>query len=151
MAKGSETQVNFVKLNALSTAQWHEVLKLRSEVFVVEQACIYPDPDEQDQHALHGLWESGDELVAYTRMVLAGEKASIGRVITKSGHRSRGLGKALIASAIAQCQKEGITNISMSAQAHLCQFYRSLSFISEGRMYLEDGIPHLHMVYAPKA
>ncbi len=138
---------------ALTLAELYALLQLRSEVFVVEQACAFQDIDGHDQAALHllGYTEAG-ELVAYARLFEAGRsyaQASIGRVVTSPRHRGHGLGRALLHEAIAQCEVQfGRQPIKIGAQQYLLGFYQSFGFVAEGEGYLEDGIPHVHMVRA---
>jgi len=136
---------------ALTLAELYALLQLRSEVFVVEQTCAFQDIDGQDQTALHllGYTEAG-ELAAYARLFEAGRsytQASIGRVVTSPRHRGHGLGRALLHEAIAQCEVQfGPQPIKIGAQQYLLAFYQSFGFVEEGEGYLEDGIPHVHMV-----
>ena len=141
-----------VSFEALSNQELYALLKLRAEVFVVEQNCVYLDLDDKDQqgHHLLGL-NSQQQLLAYARLLPQGisypDYASIGRVVTTASLRGTGAGKALMQYAIdraAELFKN--TPIKISAQAHLEPFYRELGFLPQGEDYLEDGIPHLAMV-----
>ncbi len=137
----------------LSKEQLYALLALRQEVFVVEQHCPYLDADGQDQVATHllGLTEDG-QLATYVRLLPTGTSyenhAAIGRVITAPFARGKGLGRALMREAVMQAQQlwPG-TPIKLSAQAHLQSYYSSVGFSSIGDIYLEDGIPHIGMVY----
>lgn len=128
----------------------YDVLQLRSEVFVVEQDCVYQDIDGKDQKALHILGYKDDELVAYTRCFKPNDyfkEASFGRVIIKENARKYGYGHGLITETIAAMKDEyNETVIRISAQTYLLKFYESHGFIREGEGYLEDGIPHVNMV-----
>lgn len=133
----------------LSTDELYALLQLRSEVFVVEQNCVYQDVDDFDQLAAHLLMYLDDRLIAYSRLIPPGlkyETASLGRVVTRATARGDGHGKALMISALEHCKKrwpqDGIT---ISAQAYLEDFYKSLNFITESEPYLEDNIPHIQM------
>jgi ElaA protein len=134
----------------LRVAELYEVLRLRSEVFVVEQQCIYQDMDGFDSQAMHLLGVQHGELQAYARCFGPGVKfaeASIGRVLTRSTQRATGLGHALIDQAIsATSQVWGPQAIRIGAQAHLAGFYAKHGFKDDGQPYMEDGIPHLEMV-----
>ncbi|QKG58894.1 GNAT family N-acetyltransferase [Hymenobacter sp. BRD128] len=138
---------------ALTLAELYAVLQLRSEVFVVEQTCPFQDIDGQDQAAYHllGHAESG-ELAAYARLFGAGisyAQASIGRVVTSPRHRRAGLGRQLLAQALAECEARfGAQPIKIGAQQYLQAFYESFGFVPQGAGYLEDGIPHLYMLRA---
>lgn len=133
----------------MTALEWHRVLALRSEVFVVEQNCAYQDPDGKDVVSYHILMESGEELVAYARLLPPGvsyPEASIGRVVSSPRVRGLGWGKALMEVAIAQTQKQfGTNEICISAQSYLLKFYQDLGFVAEGEEYLEDDIPHFKM------
>lgn len=126
------------------------MLQLRSEVFVVEQDCVYQDIDGKDEKALHILGWDNDILVAYTRCFKPGEyfdKASIGRVIVKENHRKFGYGHEILKASISEIQDRYQTNnIKLSAQQYLTRFYESHGFKQTGEGYLEDGIPHIAMI-----
>lgn len=137
------------RFNELSTAELYDVLRLRSEVFVVEQNCVYQDIDGKDLPALHLLAYIDQVLVAYSRIFKPGDyfpEASIGRVVVDSRFRGKNYGYALMEKAI-QCVAEeiGAVRIHISAQQYLQKFYESLGFAPDGHFYLEDGIPHLGM------
>lgn len=133
----------------MTALEWHRVLALRAQVFVVEQNCAYQDPDGKDVVSYHLLMESGEELVAYARLVPPGvsyAEAAIGRVVTSQTVRGKGWGKALMEIAIAQIQKKfEVNEICISAQSYLLKFYNDLGFAAEGEEYLEDDIPHWKM------
>lgn len=133
----------------MTALEWHRVLALRAEVFVVEQNCAYQDPDGKDVVSYHILMESGEELVAYARLLPPGvsyPEASIGRVVSSPRVRGLGWGRALMEVAIAQTQKQfGTNEICISAQSYLLKFYQDLGFVAEGGEYLEDDIPHFKM------
>ena len=134
----------------LTKEELYEALQLRSEVFVVEQDCVYQDIDYKDQKALHVLGFKNDKLVAYTRIFKSGdyfEKASIGRVVVAKNERINKYGyQIMIASIDAISIFFNETEIKISAQKYLIQFYESLGFIMIGEEYLEDGIPHIGML-----
>lgn len=138
------------KFNELSNQELYEILQLRSEVFVVEQTCIYQDIDGKDYKALHLFGEKEGEIVAYTRLFKAGDyfdNTSIGRVAVKQIHRSFGYGHQIIKESInAIYNNFGISNIEISAQKYLQSFYESHGFKAFGPDYLEDGIPHIAML-----
>lgn len=134
---------------ALSLAELYNVLQLRSEVFVVEQNCVYQDIDGKDQKALHVIGEYNGETVAYCRIFKSGdyfEQSSIGRVIVKESYRDRKWGHNLIREAIEAIKNSfGETEITISAQLYLKKFYESHGFVQTSEEYLEDGIPHIEM------
>ncbi|MBC3206866.1 GNAT family N-acetyltransferase [Pseudomonas sp. SWRI111] len=135
----------------LGKEQLYAVLKLRSDVFVVEQKCAYPDLDGQDlegdTHHLMG-WED-DQLMAYLRLLdpeSQGGDVIIGRVITAPAGRGKGLGHAMMEQALKQAEKHWPqVPIYLSAQAHLQGYYGKYGFDVAGEEYLEDGIPHIGM------
>ena len=134
----------------LRVSELYEALRLRSEVFVVEQHCIYQDMDGFDKQAMHLLGVQGGELKAYARCFEPGVKfaeASFGRVLVQPAARSTGLGHALLEQAIlATAQVWGPQAIRIGAQAHLVGFYARHGFKDMGKPYMEDGIPHLEML-----
>ncbi|WP_299431100.1 GNAT family N-acetyltransferase [uncultured Maribacter sp.] len=134
----------------LNTEELYKILQLRSEVFVVEQDCVYQDVDSKDQKALHVIGFKNDEVVAYTRIFKSGEyfkDASIGRVVVKESERKYGYGKVIMEASI-KAVEENLkeTKIHISAQEYLIKFYSSLGFKQVGEGYLEDGIPHVGMI-----
>ncbi len=135
----------------LTTNELYAILQLRSEVFVVEQDCVYQDLDYKDQKALHVIGYKNDKIVAYTRIFKSGiyfKEASIGRVVVAKPEREFNYGKLLMKASITAIEKEyNETLIRISAQKYLLKFYNSLGFTEEGEEYLEDGIPHINMLY----
>lgn len=134
----------------LTTQELYELLQLRSEVFVVEQDCVYQDIDGKDQRALHVLGYSNNILVAYTRLFKPGDyfnEASIGRVVVKESERHHQYGYAIM-EASNQAIKEifNETVIKISAQTYLNKFYTNLGYKAIGEEYQEDGIPHVAMI-----
>ena len=134
----------------LTTSELYGLLQLRSEIFVVEQDCVYQDLDGKDQKALHIIGTKNSKIVAYSRIFRAGDylaQASIGRVLVASGERQYGYGRDIMEASIkAVNDKFGETSIALSAQTYLKRFYTSLGFVEKGGEYLEDGIPHVMMV-----
>lgn len=133
----------------LTLDELYGLLDLRCRVFVVEQECAYRDTDGLDPTALHLLGERGDELLAYARLLAPGvayAEPAIGRVLTAPEARGLGLGKALMERAIAEVGARWPGPIQIGAQRYLDRFYRGLGFEPAGEPYLEDGIPHVHMI-----
>jgi ElaA protein len=128
----------------------YEVLKLRVDVFVVEQNCAYPDLDTYDHQSLHLLCIEKEEVIAYCRVLPPGEKydvCSIGRVIVKEKARGTGIAGQLMVKAIEEAENAwNIKTIQLSAQSHLQKFYGSLGFITTSDVYDEDGILHVNMI-----
>lgn len=134
----------------LSTQELYDVLQLRSEVFVVEQDCVYQDIDGKDQKALHILGFKNDKLIAYTRIFKPGfyfEEASIGRVVVVKNERHQQYGHDIMKASIQAVKTHyNQDTIKISAQTYLKSFYNSLQFYEIGEPYLEDGIPHVAML-----
>lgn len=145
--------VDIARMETLEPAELYDVLKLRVDVFVVEQNCPYPDLDGKDGEAYHLRLLDGKTLIAYARLFAPETDASaarIGRVIVSPGRRGEGLGPVLMAEAIAACKKlYGDVTIEISAQSHLQRFYGSSGFTTISEEYLEDGIPHVEMRRTP--
>lgn len=134
----------------LTTDELYAILQLRSEIFVVEQNCVYQDLDYKDQNALHVMGFQGDALVAYTRVFKPGDYfqyASIGRVLVKAGERHLKYGYDIMKASITAIEENfNETKIKISAQTYLRKFYNNLGFTQVGEGYLEDGIPHIGMI-----
>ena len=135
----------------LTSIELHDMYALRSEVFVVEQDCVYQDIDGKDKKALHITGYLNEEIIAYARIFDKGdiypEHCSIGRIATPFSERGKKYGHQLVEFSIKQCNK--IFNsraIKISAQAHLENFYGHHGFYASGETYLEDGIPHIGML-----
>lgn len=138
------------KFEALTANELYTILRLRSEVFVVEQDCVYQDLDDKDKKALHVIGWYGNTIVAYTRIFdvkLYFNEASIGRVVVDQKHRSKGFGTDIMNASIDAIKKHyNQTQIKISAQTYLIKFYNNLGFKEQGKPYLEDGIPHTAMI-----
>ncbi|WP_100610516.1 GNAT family N-acetyltransferase [Confluentibacter lentus] len=134
----------------LSTQELYAILQLRSEVFVVEQDCVYQDIDGKDQKAIHVLGVKNDKVVAYTRIFKPGdyfEYASIGRVVVAKSERQHKYGYDIMNASMNTIEKEFKEDtIKISAQAYLKGFYKNLGFKQIGEAYLEDNIPHIAMI-----
>ena len=135
---------------ALTTQELYTILSLRSEVFVVEQNCVYLDTDNKDLDAWHLCGWQDDVLVAYVRILAPGisyEEASIGRVLTNPAFRKNGYGVELMNVAIEKTlQQFNVQKIKIGAQLYLLNFYSNLGFIQTSEVYMEDGIPHIEML-----
>lgn len=131
----------------LTTTELYELLRIRNDVFVVEQNCVYQDLDYDDQPSIH-LWITEEErIVALCRVCPAGthmDEVSIGRVITVE--RGKGYGKALMLAAIdAARQHFGATRIDLEAQEYAKGFYEKVGFRQSSAPFILDGIPHVRM------
>lgn len=139
------------KFEDLTVAELYCIMKLRSEVFVVEQNCVYLDADGRDSASHHFCGWLHNQLVAYCRILppgLAYPQASIGRVLTNIAHRKDGYGIILMQKAIKKTYELfDVTEIKIGAQQYLLQFYGNLGFVQTGEPYLEDNIPHIAMLH----
>lgn len=138
------------KFEDLSPGELYAILRLRSEVFVVEQNCVFLDMDDKDQQCYHLMGWQGNLLAAYTRLVPPGisyEQPSIGRVVISPAARGGGIGKLLMQKSIDETLKLfGKSSIKIGAQLYLKSFYESLGFMQVGDIYDEDGIDHIKMI-----
>ena len=145
-------QFKIKRFNELSASELYQLLQLRSEVFVVEQNCVYQDIDGKDEKALHLLGEIDNKVVAYSRIFKPKdyfENASIGRVAIAEKYRAQKWGHQLMQEAISGIETNfGAQPITISAQLYLKKFYESHGFVQIGETYLEDGIPHIEMLKA---
>ena len=141
---------NIKRFNELSIQELYVILQLRSEVFVVEQNCVYQDLDNKDLDAYHVLGVLDKEIVAYARIFKPGDyflESSIGRIVVKKEFRKFQYGYKLVENSIQFIENNLQQNtILISAQSYLTKFYNSLGFIRVGEEYLEDGIPHIKML-----
>jgi ElaA protein len=138
-----------IPFDLLSVHELYEILRLRSEIFVVEQNCVYLDLDGKDQKALHLFGTFEGKIVAHARLFKPGISfvhASIGRVTVDAKHREKKWGHELMRQAIAGILDHyGETEITIGAQLYLKKFYESHGFVQSSEMYLEDDIPHIQM------
>jgi ElaA protein len=137
--------------DSLDKRQLYAILRLRQEVFAVEQASIYVDTDGLDLDAIHMAAWDGDQLLAYQRCLPPGlqeVESTLGRIVVAPAARGRDLGRELVRRGIAHnlARWPGV-NIRIHAQAYLEQFYAELGFETEGEVYDLDSIPHLDMVF----
>ena len=136
----------------LTLDELYAIMRLRQEVFTVEQDCPYQDCDDKDQESMHLLFiDHNNSLLAYTRILPKGlsyqEYSSIGRVVNSKSVRGQGIGHLIMKKSIAIInEKYGNVAIKISAQTHLSAFYEAHGFHIAGSGYLEDNIPHVAMV-----
>ena len=134
----------------LTIQELYNILQLRSEVFVVEQNCIYQDIDGKDQKAVHIFFTENNKTIAYSRIFNEGEyfeNPSIGRVVVEKEKRGTELGKKIMVEGAKYIKENYINkNIEISAQKYLKEFYTNLGYKFTGNEYLEDGIPHIRMI-----
>jgi ElaA protein len=142
---------NTYHFDELTARKLYDFLKLRVDVFVVEQNCPYPELDDLDQESIHLAYAENGQTLAYARLVPAGVKydlPSIGRVIVHPSARSRGMAKELMARAMDYILTEWQANeIQLQGQVYLQQFYESFGFLPISEAYDEDGIPHVDMKF----
>ena len=134
----------------LTPVELYRILRLRNEIFVVEQNCVFQDADNKDQACHHLMLYHLDELVAYARLVPPGvayPEMSIGRIVTSTGVRGTGAGKRLMQHAVAQVSYLfGSGPIRIGAQLYATGFYERFGFVPTGSVYDEDGIDHVQMI-----
>lgn len=141
--------MNFIysTFEELSGKQLMDALRLRQQVFIIEQDCFYEDIDGSDPDARHLLMYKKDELAGYLRIFQPGTKyaseSNIGRIVIAPAFRGSGLGPELIKKGISLCEKKPIR---IEAQAMLRSYYKQFGFEAEGDVYVVDGIDHLQMV-----
>ncbi|PYZ92300.1 GNAT family N-acetyltransferase [Salipaludibacillus keqinensis] len=139
------------KFNELTTDELYSILRERVNVFVVEQNCPYPEIDGKDSQSYHLFVREKGKIIAYTRLLPAGisySQASIGRVLVIEEYRNTGLGKKIMKRSIDYLHQELKENeIKIQAQEYALQFYESFGFKPVSKVYLEDDIPHVDMVW----
>ena len=139
-----------VRFADLSPLDVHDILRLRQDVFVIEQNCIFHEIDGRDPKAVHVLGRRDGRLVAYARVFTPGamyDEASIGRIATDPSVRGTGLGHELFRESLRITQELAPgAPIRLAAQAHLERFYGAYGFVGMGDRYMDDGIVHLDML-----
>lgn len=141
--------VEIKDMGGFSAHELYALLKLRVDVFVVEQNCPYPELDGKDDQALHLVLKRAGEIIAAARIFPPHDDkpAKIGRVVVSPDHRGERLGEALMRDALKACaERFPGTAVFLSAQSHLQKFYGSFGFKPVSDEYLEDGIPHVDML-----
>lgn len=139
------------KFKDLSLNEFHDIIQLRINIFIVEQNCPYPELDNKDKIAYHlfGI-NKENKIIAYTRIFKSGDyhkEAAFGRVVVHQNYRNQKIGHELVKQTIYEIKKLfGNTNIKIGAQTYLKNFYESFDFHQIGDEYIEDGIPHIHML-----
>lgn len=153
----SQYRWQWASFSELSNDDLYALLEARQAVFVVEQKCAYLDADGYDQKSMHLLlWDESDALAGYLRVLPPGLKypqAAIGRVLTTASFRGKGLGHKLMKEALARIELTygKMTDVTLSAQAHLQKFYETQGFVAHGPIYDEDGIAHVAMTRSSSA
>lgn len=147
------TELNWVirEYDDLNIDELFEMYHLRQRVFIVEQDCAYQDCDLKDKQAFHVFAYRNKVLVGYLRILKPGvsyNEPSIGRVVVCPSSRGEGIGRILMKKGLEYTQDLfKSSDIRISAQKYLVPFYESLDFVTVGESYLEDGIPHIEMLY----
>lgn len=140
--------------NGLTKTELYDIIKLRVDIFVVEQNCPYPELDNKDQLAYHCFCKDATgSVIAYCRIFKPGDyftEAAIGRVVVSRAYRNQKLGYKLMEKALAFI-KNNWQNVSvkLGGQTYLEKFYGNLGFVKVGKPYIEDGIPHVYMILKP--
>ena len=134
----------------LTSMELYAILRLRNQVFIVEQNCVYQDLDNKDIYCHHLMLFDNKQLIAYARLVPPGisyREMSVGRVVTAKDARNKGAGKELMQLAVENCRKIfGDGPIRIGAQYYLEKFYTDIGFTATGDVYDEDGIEHIEMI-----
>lgn len=137
-------------LEEMPAKDLYQILKLRQDIFIIEQECNYEDIDNIDPISEHIYLKDNEKLIAYSRIVPAGTKydhPSIGRVIVEKNYRGSGLGKEIVKRSLILLTERGIRTVYIEAQSHLQSFYESLGFQKISESYPIDGISHIKMVH----
>jgi ElaA protein len=134
----------------LTTEELYQILRLRSEVFVVEQNCVFLDLDNKDAACHHVMGRKGNQLLGYSRIMPPGisyAESSIGRIVSSPAARGLGVGRELMPYSIGTLYRlHGKRDIRIGAQCYLKEFYESYGFVQTGEIYPEDGIDHVEML-----
>ncbi|MEX0823035.1 MAG: GNAT family N-acetyltransferase [Balneolaceae bacterium] len=142
-------RVHFTSFSDIDVFTLYKILKLRQDVFIIEQNCVYNDIDNLDQKSEHLLLMDGEKLAGYSRIVPAGEKykeVSLGRIIVQKKYRGQKTGRELIAESLQILKNRGENSVRIEAQLPLLNYYEEFGFLAEGDSYLLDGIPHIEMI-----
>lgn len=140
-------KINIKKFDELTTKELYEILKVRAEIFVVEQKCIYQDLDDIDYKSTHIFLEEENEIIAYLRYFPKEDEKDtiqIGRVLTK--RHKNGHGKKLLELTLKHLKEVNIKKVFIESQVHAIKFYEKFDFKITSDEYLEDGIPHVDMI-----
>ncbi|WML32898.1 GNAT family N-acetyltransferase [Clostridium sp. OS1-26] len=139
------------KFEELKVEEIYKILKIRNEVFIVEQQCAYQDCDSKDENSYHLYLENNGEIIAYLRILKKGvsyDEISIGRVLVHKKYRGKGISREMMLKAIKFIELNlNEKEIKIQAQSYLVNFYGSLGFKETSNEYLEDNIPHIDMLY----
>ncbi|MDZ7718991.1 MAG: GNAT family N-acetyltransferase [Balneolaceae bacterium] len=145
--------IHATNLEEISAMELYQILKLRQDVFIIEQQCIYEDIDDIDPYSEHIYLKDGETIVAYSRIVPAGKKfdrPSIGRIVVKRSHRGKGYGLEVVQRCMKILSKRNVDKVLIEAQNYLKAFYESLGFKKISDPYPVDGILHIKMEHTFK-
>lgn len=139
--------IHLKTFSELTQEELYGILKLRVDIFVVEQNCPYPELDDEDQEAIHFFYKVDEKVIAYLRVIANQEgNIRIGRVVTDKAYRGKRLSSKLMEASMVYIKANYTDrNITLSAQEHLQHFYSKFGFKPVSAIYLEDGIPHVNM------
>lgn len=147
---GNHMEFKIKTFKELTIEELYKILRFRSEIFVVEQNCVYQECDNKDLKAYHLYFEEAGEILAYLRVLNKGvsyKEISIGRVAVAYEHRREKLGNMLMKRAIKFIEEElNEKEIRISGQVYIKEFYKNLGFMEVSKEYLEDDIPHVEML-----
>lgn len=142
--------IHAIDIQEISPIDLYNILKLRQDIFIIEQDSNYEDIDNLDPHSEHIFLKNDDQVIAYSRIVPAGKKyqhPSIGRIVVHKSFRGEGYGKELVKRSLKLLSERGIEVVFIEAQSHLQKFYGSLGFNKISDPYMVDGISHIKMMY----
>lgn len=137
-------QVRIKSFEDLTKHELYEILRLRVDVFVVEQACPYPEIDGKDYDAIHIYLENDGEILAYSRVYKEGDEVHLGRVIAKE--RRKGHATLILKEAIRAAKEYQAKKITIEAQTYAKKLYEKVGFVEDSEVFLLDGIEHVKMV-----
>lgn len=146
--------IHATDMQEISVSNLYQILKLRQDIFIIEQDCIYDDIDNIDPDSEHIFLKNNDQILAYSRIVPAGKKfacPSIGRIVVNKTYRGKGYGKEIIQRSLKILSERNADTVLIEAQSHLQAFYKSLGFKKVSDIYSVDGISHIKMMYEFKA
>ncbi len=140
------SEISQYSFHELSINQLYDLIKLRIDVFVVEQNCAYEELDNQDQNAQHVLVYQENQLIGYARILFTNKHLHIGRIVVSKSFRGKGIASKLLRYCMDYCAKQWPKEpIYLSAQVHLQAYYEGFGFLPISEVYDWDGIDHVDM------
>jgi ElaA protein len=137
-------------MSDVSAIDLYQILKLRQDIFIIEQNCTYDDIDNIDTCSEHIYLKNNNQVIAYSRIVPAGTKfhhPSIGRIIVHKSFRGKGFGREVVQRALKVLSERETEAVFIEAQNHLKEFYESIGFKQLSEPYPIDGIQHIKMIH----